>query len=82
MARSVVPPWRQVANDLRRRIGSGEFPPGSPLPSLTSIAEQYQVGRTTARKAVGALRDEEIVETVQGWGTFVAELEAPLQAGD
>jgi GntR family transcriptional regulator len=73
MARSVVPPWRQVADDLRRRIQSGEFPPGSPLPSLTSLAEQYQVGRTTARKAVGTLRDEEIVETVRGWGTFVAD---------
>ena len=73
MARKVVPPWRQVADDLRRRIGSGEFPPGSMLPSLTSLAEQYQVGRTTARKAVGALRDEGIVETVRGWGVFVRE---------
>ena len=71
MARSAVPPWRQVADDLRRRIQSGEFPPGAPLPSLTSLAEQYQVSRTTARKAVDALRDAGLVESVRGWGTFV-----------
>ena len=69
----MVPAYYLSSWGLRRRIGSGEFPPGSPLPSLTSIAEQYQVGRTTARKAVGTLRDEQIVETVQGWGTFVAD---------
>jgi GntR family transcriptional regulator len=71
MVRSAVPPWRQVADDLRRRIEAGEFPAGSMLPSLTSLAEQYQVSRTTARKAVGALRDAGLVETVRGWGMFV-----------
>jgi GntR family transcriptional regulator len=73
MARSLVPPWRQVADDLRRRIESGEFPPGSMLPSLTSLAEHYQIGRTTARKAVGALREAGLVETVRGWGVFVSQ---------
>jgi DNA-binding GntR family transcriptional regulator len=73
MARSLVPPWRQVADDLRRRIESGEFPPGAMLPSLNALSEHYQVGRTTARKAVAALRDEGIVETVRGWGAFVRE---------
>ena len=73
MARSLVPPWRRVADDLRRRIESGEFPPGSMLPSLASLAEEYRVGRTTARKAVGALREAGIVETVRGWGMFVSQ---------
>jgi GntR family transcriptional regulator len=68
MARSAVPPWRRVADDLGRRIESGEFSPGAPL---TSLAEQYQVSRTTARKAVDALRDDGLVESVRGWGTFV-----------
>ena len=71
IARSAVPPWRRVADDLRRRIESGEFSPGAPLPSLTSLAEQYQVSRTTARKAVNALRDDGLVKSVRGWETFV-----------
>ena len=64
----------QLADSLVTRAGafkSGEFPPGAPLPSLTSLAEQYQVSRTTARKAVDALRDDGLVESVRGWGTFV-----------
>ena len=73
MARSLVPPWRRVADDLRGRIEAGEFPAGSMLPSLASLAEHYRVGRTTARKAVGALRDEGLVETVRGWGMFVSQ---------
>lgn len=73
MARSAVPPWRQVADDLRRRIESGEFPPGAPLPSLTALEADYRVSKTTARKAIGALREAGLVESVRGWGTFVRE---------
>lgn len=73
MTRSAVPPWRQVADDLRRRIETGEFPGGSPLPSLSALEDQYKVSRTTARKAIGALRDAGLVESVRGWGTFVRQ---------
>jgi DNA-binding GntR family transcriptional regulator len=73
MVRSAVPPWRKVADDLRKRIESGEWPPGSPLPSLSALEEEYRVSRTTARKAIGALRDDGLVESVRGWGTFVTE---------
>jgi len=35
--------------------------------------DEYGVSRSTAAKAVAALRDEGLVESVRGWGTFVAE---------
>jgi DNA-binding GntR family transcriptional regulator len=35
------------------------------------------VSRTTARKAVGALRDAGLVESVRGWGSFVSNKEPP-----
>ena len=73
MARSRVPPWRRVADDLRRRIEAGEFPPGAPLPSLVALVDEYGVSRSTAAKAVASLRDEGLVESVRGWGTFVSE---------
>ena len=73
VARSRVPPWRRVADDLRRRIEAGEFPPGAPLPSLLTLVDEYGVSRSTAAKAVAALRDEGLVESVRGWGTFVSE---------
>ena len=73
MTRSATPPWRQVAADLRKRISSGEFLPGAPLPSLAALAGEYQTSQSTVRKAIGSLRDEGLVETSPGWGTFVTE---------
>jgi DNA-binding GntR family transcriptional regulator len=69
--RGEVPPWRQVADDLQRRIESGEFPPGGPVPSAAALSAEYRVSRSTAAKAVTALRKEGLVITVKGWGAFV-----------
>jgi DNA-binding GntR family transcriptional regulator len=73
MAREAVPPWRRVAADLRRRIKSGEWPPGGPLPTLDTLAAEYQVSKSTARKAVASLQDEGLVVSYRGWGSFVKE---------
>jgi DNA-binding GntR family transcriptional regulator len=73
MARELMPPWRQVAASLRRRIDAGEWPPGAPLPTLATLADEYKVGQTTVRKAIAELRAAGLVESVRGWGTFVRE---------
>lgn len=72
MAKGAVPPWRRVADDLRRRIQSGEWPPGAALPSLSALADEYGVSTSTAGKATRALVDEGLAESARGWGTFVA----------
>ena len=69
--REAIPPWRRVADALRQRIESGEFPPGAALPSLSQLQDEYGVSTSTARKAVASLRDEGLVESVRGWGSFV-----------
>jgi GntR family transcriptional regulator len=60
-----VPPYRQVAI-LRDRIASGDLAPGAALPSVKTLRQEYGVAETTAREAVGVLRDEGLVETVMG----------------
>ena len=70
---SRVPPSQQIANDLRDRIASGEIPPGRRIPSLTELEQEWDVARDTLRKAVGILRAEGLVETVQGLGVFVRD---------
>jgi GntR family transcriptional regulator len=65
-----VAPWRQIAAIYRERIESGEMPPGSRLPSIRSISQEYEVATTTAQKVIEALRDEGLVET-SPMGTFV-----------
>ena len=63
--------WRQVADDLRAMIESGELPPGSALPSDPELAEIYGVARSTTRRAVAELRKEGLLQVIHGRGTFV-----------
>lgn len=59
---------RQIADELRRQIDSGDLPPGSMLPSEQGLARQYSVSRGTARSALAALADAGLVEVVPGLG--------------
>ncbi|MFE1358877.1 GntR family transcriptional regulator [Streptomyces harbinensis] len=68
-----VPPYRQIAADLRRRIESGEIPPGRRIPSMVELEQQWGVARDTLRKATQVLKDEGLVETVTGMGIFVVD---------
>lgn len=65
--------YQQIADDLQRRIGEGEFPPGSRLPTEQQLMQQYGASSTTARAAVKALAAAGIVETRHGAGSFVIE---------
>ncbi|KUO21471.1 GntR family transcriptional regulator [Streptomyces dysideae] len=66
-----VPPYRQIADELRAQIGDGTIPVGRRIPSLVDLEQRYGVARDTLRKAVKVLRDEGLVETVQGMGVYV-----------
>lgn len=72
-----IPRHRQIADALRARIEAGDLKPLFPIPSETTLQQEFGVARDTARKAVQILRDEGLVHTVMGMGTFVVE-----QAGD
>lgn len=71
-----VAPWRQIADLYRRRIQSGELPPGSRLPSIAALAQEYEVAMTTAQKVIQALRSEGLAVT-SPMGTYVAESPSP-----
>ena len=71
--RSGDPPYRVIAAVLRERIEACEFAPGDALPSITRLAQEYGVAKTTAQKALRVLVDEGLARGVQGWGTIVAE---------
>ena len=46
-----VPPYRQIANILKRQIISGQYPANSRIPTESELVEAYEVARTTARRA-------------------------------
>lgn len=68
-----VPVWRQLAAILRRRIRSGQIAPGHVIPSEQQLYQEFGTARGTIRKAVALLRDEGLVVTVAGRGTYVAD---------
>lgn len=68
---TAVPPSRQIATQLRERIASGQYAPGAALPSIMALAQEFEVTTNTVRKALGILRDEGLIESVSGYGTFV-----------
>ncbi|MFE5584503.1 GntR family transcriptional regulator [Kitasatospora sp. NPDC056531] len=62
---------KQVAAAMRQAIATGEWPPGTQLPTETDLAQAYGVSRPTVRLAVAALRSEGQLDVKQGRGTFV-----------
>ena len=66
-----VPPYRQIAAIIRARIESGEYPTGTRIPTESEMVETWEVARTTARRAIALLRDEDLVRTVPQRGTYV-----------
>lgn len=59
---------------LKARIGAGEWPLGSRMPTEPQLAEQLGVGRSTVREAIRSLATLGMVETLTARGTFVRSL--------
>jgi len=65
--------YQRIADDLRARISSGEYPPGSRLPTKAELMTRHQVAVNTVERAIDELRKAGLVETLQGAGMFVCE---------
>ena len=66
-----VPPYKQIAEIIRQRIASGEYPRGARLPTESEMVDTWEVARTTARRAIALLREEGLVDTVPQRGSYV-----------
>jgi len=65
--------YRQIAEQLRLRMGQSEFAAGSRLPAERDLAKQLGVSRPTVREALIALEVEGWVEVRSGSGVYVRE---------
>jgi DNA-binding GntR family transcriptional regulator len=65
------PLYRQIAEQLRAQINSGELAPGGQLPTELELRERYSASRNTVRDAIKWLTSLGLVETRPGQGTFV-----------
>lgn len=65
------PRYRQIADELRRRIETGVLPPGAPLPTEPEMMREWGVARGTVRSALSALRAEGLIATARRRGSHV-----------
>ncbi|QFZ21576.1 GntR family transcriptional regulator [Saccharothrix syringae] len=66
-----TPAYAQIANDYRTKIIDGTLPAGAKLPSESELMSRYGVSRVVARQAIGVLRNEGLVDSHSGKGSFV-----------
>ena len=63
--------WTIVKTDLELKVVRGEYLAGERLPSIRNIAQIYNIGVTTARKAVYALAREGTICVSRGKGYYI-----------
>ncbi len=71
---SGVPIYRQLIEQIRRQIMSGQLSEGEQLMSVRELAAQLRVNPMTISKAYALLEVEGLVERRRGIGLFAARL--------
>jgi DNA-binding FadR family transcriptional regulator len=65
--------YRQIADQIRSLIASGEVAPGARLPAERDLARQLGVSRPSLREALIALEVEGLLEVRVGSGIYVSQ---------
>ncbi len=65
--------YRQIADQIRGLVRSGEYAVGSRLPPERDLAKQLGVSRPSVREAIIALEVEGLVEVRIGSGIYVLD---------
>jgi GntR family transcriptional regulator len=65
--------YGRVAEQLRRAIQRGDYPPGTALPSEAALAAEHDLSRISINKAIRALVAEGLVRIERGRGVYVRE---------
>lgn len=68
-----------VQNHILNQILSGEYQPGSRIPSVVELSGSFEVGRSTIREALSALKAMGYIEIRHGGGTFVKK-QLPIES--
>jgi len=66
------PIYKQISDQLRGMIITGELQPGEALPSIRNLARDLRISVITTKRSYEDLEREGFLETVGGKGTFVA----------
>jgi len=67
-----LPLYQQINHLLRHRIATGEYAPGSKIPSESELCRELAVSRVTVREALRELVRADMLVKKHGKGAFVA----------
>jgi phosphonate metabolism transcriptional regulator PhnF len=71
-------PWREIADDLERRIQTRQLSPGDKLPSEHALVRRYGVTRHAVRTALSKLAERGLIHSSQGRGSYVQRPSLPV----
>jgi GntR family transcriptional regulator len=69
---SGIPIYRQLLDQVRRMVASGQLPPGTALPSIRDLALLHAINPMTISKAYSLLESEGVLERHRGKPMTVA----------
>jgi GntR family transcriptional regulator len=63
--------YRKVYSVFRERVEDGTYPPGSAMPPLGALADEFDVANDTVQHALHKLSGDGLVERWSGLGYYV-----------
>lgn len=73
------PMYHQVENQIKTLIASGHLRAGDALPSIRLLSKDLEISVITTRRAYQNLEQAKFIETIQGKGTFVAQIDKSIK---
>jgi GntR family transcriptional regulator len=68
-----IPKYIKISENIKQDISSGLLKHGQKIYSEKDIMAKYDVSSTTARKSLEVLRRENLIESIQGKGSFILQ---------
>ncbi len=72
--------YRQIVEQMKYKVASGQLSPGQRLPSIRELAKQLKINPRTVVKAYEELRAGGLAVMRQGQGVFITENQAQASA--
>jgi len=69
---SESPVYRQIIEQISRKLRAGELKPGDRLPTERELAEKLGIARGTVNRAYEELTRSQILESIPGRGSFIS----------
>ena len=68
-----TPIYRQIVEQVRRMVASGQLVPGAALPSVRAVALHHAINPMTVSKAYSLLEEEGMLVRLRGVGMAIAQ---------